>query len=413
MLRLFKCSLLTLLLALPCSTLQADPLKSLEQWLTAAPLSNQRLSDLTTQTFANTPLSAEQATAATELLWRARRDFLKTERQAELDARQIVLGDLKMPFWYRSFGDPPASGRRLFISMHGGGGAPPAVNDQQYENQKRLYQPAEGIYLVPRAATNTWDLWHQAHIDQFFDRLITDMIVLENVNPDQVFIMGYSAGGDGVYQLAPRMADRLAAAAMMAGHPNEARPEGLRNIGFTIHMGAQDSAYGRNSVAADWGRRLKTLKDADPQGYVHSVTLHEGKGHWMNLEDKVAVPWMSEFTRQPWPARVVWVQDDVVHNRFYWLQVEPGTAKAGDQIIAEVHDGKVRITACSRADITLLLSDRLLPLDAPLTVELPDGTSQVVPVQRRLSVMAASLLERNDPAGIASATVSLAVPVKP
>jgi len=363
MLRLFKCSLLTLLLALPCSTLQADPLKSLEQWLTAAPLSNQRLSDLTTQTFANTPLSAEQATAATELLWRARRDFLKTERQAELDARQIVLGDLKMPFWYRS--------------------------------------------------TNTWDLWHQAHIDQFFDRLITDMIVLENVNPDQVFIMGYSAGGDGVYQLAPRMADRLAAAAMMAGHPNEARPEGLRNIGFTIHMGAQDSAYGRNSVAADWGRRLKTLKDADPQGYVHSVTLHEGKGHWMNLEDKVAVPWMSEFTRQPWPARVVWVQDDVVHNRFYWLQVEPGTAKAGDQIIAEVHDGKVRITACSRADITLLLSDRLLPLDTPLTVELPDGTSQVVPVQRRLSVMAASLLERNDPAGIASATVSLAVPVKP
>ncbi|MFN4919765.1 MAG: hypothetical protein ACK5MM_10105, partial [Planctomyces sp.] len=77
------------------------------------------------------------------------------------------------------------------------------------------------------------------------------------------------------------------------------------------------------------------------------------------------------------------------------------------------HDGKVRITACSRADITLLLSDRLLPLDTPLTVELPDGTSQVVPVQRRLSVMAASLLERNDPAGIASATVSLAVPVKP
>ena len=152
MLRLFKCSLLTLLLALPCSTLQADPLKSLEQWLTAAPLSNQRLSDLTTQTFANTPLSAEQATAATELLWRARRDFLKTERQAELDARQIVLGDLKMPFWYRSFGDPPASGRRLFISMHGGGGAPPAVNDQQYENQKRLYQPAEGIYQIGRAS---------------------------------------------------------------------------------------------------------------------------------------------------------------------------------------------------------------------------------------------------------------------
>jgi len=413
MLRSVKYTLLTLLFTLPCSTLHADPLKSLEQWLSAAPLSNERLSDLASQNFAAEPLSADQAAAAAEHLWRARRDFLKTERQAEFDNRQLVIGDLKMPFWYRAFGDPPASGRRLFISMHGGGGAPPAVNDQQYENQKRLYQPAEGIYLVPRAATNSWDLWHQGHIDQFFDRLITDMIVFENVNPNQVFIMGYSAGGDGVYQLAPRMADRLAAAAMMAGHPNEARPEGLRNIGFTIHMGAQDSAYGRNSVAADWGRRLKTLQDADPKGYVHSVTLHEGKGHWMNLEDKVAVPWMSEFTRQPWPARVVWVQDDVLHKRFYWLQVDPGTARAGDQIIAEVQAEKIRIIECSRTDITLLLSDRLLPLDNPVTVEMPDGTSHVLPVQRKLSVMAASLLERNDPAGIASASLSLAIPAKP
>ncbi|MEM7298333.1 MAG: hypothetical protein AAF391_08720 [Bacteroidota bacterium] len=53
--------------------------------------------------------------------------------------------------------------------------------------------------------------------------------------------MGYSAGGDGVYQLAPRMADSLAAAAMMAGHPNDASPLGLRNIGFTLHMGGKDA----------------------------------------------------------------------------------------------------------------------------------------------------------------------------
>ena len=62
--------------------------------------------------------------------------------------------------------------------------------------------------------------------------------------------MGYSAGGDGVYQLAPRMADRLAVASMMAGHPNDASPLGLRNIGFAIHVGALDSGYNRNKVAA-------------------------------------------------------------------------------------------------------------------------------------------------------------------
>ena len=124
--------------------------------------------------------------------------------------------------------------------MHGGGGAPPQVNDQQWENQKRLYTLSEGVYLVPRAPTNTWNLWHQGHIDGMFSRLIENMIALEDVNPDKVYLMGYSAGGDGVYQLAPRMADRFAAAAMMAGHPNETSPLGLRNLPFTLHMGGRD-----------------------------------------------------------------------------------------------------------------------------------------------------------------------------
>ena len=72
--------------------------------------------------------------------------------------------------------------------------------------------------------------------------------------------MGYSAGGDGVYQLAPRMADRFAAAAMMAGHPNETSPAGLRNIGFAIHMGALDVAYNRNEIARRWGVMLDSLQ---------------------------------------------------------------------------------------------------------------------------------------------------------
>jgi predicted peptidase len=91
------------------------------------------------------------------------------------------------------------------------------VNDRQYENQKRLYTLSEGIYLAPRAPTNTWNLWHEPHIDRLFTRLIEDLIVLEEVNPDRVYVLGYSAGGDGVYQIGPRMADSWAAAAMMAG----------------------------------------------------------------------------------------------------------------------------------------------------------------------------------------------------
>ena len=185
---------------------------------------------------------------------------------AEVKDRVLKEGKLAMPFFYKIFGEKPKGGRSLWISMHGGGNAPAAVNDSQYENQKRLYQLAEGIYLAPRAPTNTWNLWHEAHIDRFFTRLIEDLVVLEDVDPDRVYVMGYSAGGDGVYQLAPRMADSWAAAAMMGGHPNGVSLLSLRNVPFALQVGANDGAYNRNKVAREYGEQLDKLQKDDPDG---------------------------------------------------------------------------------------------------------------------------------------------------
>ncbi len=385
----------------------------LEEWLKSHELNDAALTELKTEPWASSAISNEDSERASELLWSARREFLRKERASEMEAREIVLGKLRMPFWFRTFGDAPADGRSLFISMHGGGGAPKAVNDQQYENQKRLYQPKEGVYLVPRAPTNTWNLWHEGHIDLFFDQLITNMIVFENVNPDRVYLMGYSAGGDGVYQLAPRMADRLAAAAMMAGHPNESRPEGLRNIAFTIHMGANDSAYNRNRIAAEWGQKLDALQASDPDGYIHETTIHADRGHWMNLQDAVAVPWMAKFKRNAWPDKVNWIQDDIVHSRFYWLQTDPTSAKAGDEVIASVSEQQIRIEKTSVATLTILLNDRLMNLDMPVTVALPDGSTSEHRVNRSVSSLATSLQQRHDPAGLTSASISLTIPAGP
>src|SRR5688572_18956710 len=154
-----------------------------------------------------------------------------------------------------------------------------------------------------------------------FQRLIEDHVALRGVNPDKVYLMGYSAGGDGVWQLAPRMADRFAAAAMMAGHPNEASVLGLRNLPFAAFVGGNDTAYNRNTVVEERSAELGRLAQADPGGYVHLARIYEGVGHWMNKKDAEAVPWMTQFKRNPWPRKLVWMQDDVVHRRFYWLQI--------------------------------------------------------------------------------------------
>ena len=313
------------------------------------------------------PLSKAECDRARALILARDRVVEGAKARAVLDAKELVRGDLRMKFWWTAYGDKPAGGRSLWISMHGGGGAPPQVNDQQWENQKRLYQPAEGIYVAPRAPTDTWNLWHQGHIDEFFEELVAAFVRAEDVDPDRVYLMGYSAGGDGVYQLAPRMADRYAAAAMMAGHPNETRPDGLRNLPFALHMGANDAAYDRNKIATQWRDLLGQLRKGDPRAYEHQVVIHEGKGHWMERQDAMALPWMARHVRDPHPIKIVWLQDDVVHRDMYWLGcVEP---KAGTRLEAERAGNTISIRGAADAGrLVVALSDEFVDLDKDLRV---------------------------------------------
>ena len=100
---------------------------------------------LAKQAFAGVALTRADAKTSEQLLWQAQLLYLRKSRQAEMTARKIKHGQLEMPFFYAKFGTKPASGRSMYISMHGGGGAPKQVNDQQWENQKRLYRLKEGV----------------------------------------------------------------------------------------------------------------------------------------------------------------------------------------------------------------------------------------------------------------------------
>lgn len=364
------------------------------------------------QGLAGMALTRAESTVARTLLWDDRLAELRETRRAEMRAKVLVHGDERMPFHYEVYGEAPAGGRSLYISMHGGGGAPARVNDQQWENQKRLYQPTEGVYLAPRAPTNTWNLWHQGHIDPLFDRLITNLVVLEGVNPDRVYLMGYSAGGDGVFQLAPRMADRFAAAAMMAGHPNETSPLGLRNLPFTIHMGGKDAAYDRNKKAAEWRQELAKLRKADPEGYPHRVVIYPDKGHWMDREDAVAVEWMATHERRLAPKRVVWVQDDVTHDRLYWLAIKSEDKKARTQLVAQVNGQKIELESEQISQVRIRLRDDLLNLDQPVQVTFNGTTVFDDKVDRTILTIDRTLRERNDPAAVYPAEAEVARPAR-
>ena len=364
--------------------------------------------NLAGQPFAQKALTEEEADTAIQVIHQFLNKELKEKYAGQWQDSTLKIGNRELKFSYKKFGEKPTKGWSLYISMHGGGGTTPEMNDQQWRNQIGLYEPDEGIYMAPRAPTDSWNMWHQAHVDSLFSLFIELSDVFEDINTNRVYLTGYSAGGDGTYQLAPRMADQLAAAAMMAGHPNDASPLGLRNLPFALHMGAEDAAYNRNKIAAEWGQKLDELQQNDPGGYIHDVQIHENMGHWMQRKDTVAIEWMAQFDRNPFPEKVVWKQSSVTHDRFYWLSVPENKAQKGALIIASRNGQTITIEKAESVDTLLInLNDEIVDLDKKVTVKFNSETVYSDIPQRTIAQIWKSLTQRNDPQQVFSSKIEV------
>lgn len=368
------------------------------------------------QAFAPVPLTRADADRAAALLWDDYAAWVRETRAGEVGATESVAASIELDgstlrYYMAVRGEEPPTGRSLFISMHGGGNAPPATNDSQWDNQIALvegYDPQDAIWVAPRAPIDDWNMWFVPEIDPLFDRLITNMVVFEGVDPNKIYINGYSAGGDGVYQLGPRMADRWAGAAMSAGHPNDASPLNLRNVPFAIHVGGDDTAYDRNLKAQEWGEMLEALAAADDGGYRNQWQVHAGLPHWMNLEDAVAIPFVQGFTRDPAPAKVVWRQANVTQSRFYWLAVAGADEQMGTTVTASYAGDTVALSEVSGlAHLTVRMNDAMLDLDQPVRIEQGGAELFAGSLPRTIAVIAQTLDERGDRALVYSAQVEV------
>ena len=333
------------------------------------------------------------------LAWSALRKEQAVSASQELAAKQIVIGDKSLKWMEKTFGDAPDGKHSLWITLHGGGQGTAEENDLNWKGYFGRYEfPPGSINAAPRAPANTWDMWHVPWTDKLLGRLIADMVLERGVDPNRVYLIGYSAGGDGVYQLAPRLADRFAAATMCAGHPNSVTPDGLRDLPFFLYMGGEDSAYHRNVVVREFSAKLDALQAADPDGYVHRLTVYPGLAHNMQGREAEVIPRMAALRRVPWPRRVVWKENDnFVHHRFYWLERAPAATDPNQVYAAHVEGQTITLETPGTGSLILRLSDALLDLDRPIRVVTAGRTLFEGTVRRSLAAIAQSLQERPDP----------------
>lgn len=323
---------------------------------------------MTAQTIDGKPLTRHEAEQVADTLKRHFIEAMRLRTDSMVTAKNIREAGHDMKLHWQIFGKEPADGRSLYISLHGGGGTPTYINTQQWHNQWYLYQPKEGVYLCPHSPVDAWDMWCQPFLDLFYHDIILMAVSHFNVNPNKVYILGYSAGGDGVWRMAPRMADTWAAASMMAGHPGDVRLENLRNLPFMIWCGENDAAYDRNKLDAYRITQMDSLHHTDPEGYVFEGHIVKGKPHWMDRVDTVAIDWMAKYKRNPHPKKVVWQQEEVLRNAFYWLEAPQDELARYKQVRAHIDGNTIYIDRCDYSRLTIWLSDDMVNLNRKVKV---------------------------------------------
>ena len=348
--------------------------------------------------------------------------------ERELAAERLDLGDVSMRIAVFVVGEKPENGYPLYIALHGGGsGETPDLNDSQWDDMKDYYRDSLdcGVYVAVRGVRDTWDTHFNPESYPLYDRLIQYMIISYDVDPNRVYIEGFSAGGDGVYAITARMADRFAAADMSSGHHNWVNIDNLYNMPIMLQAGEYDEAFDRHIVTAEYGILLDSLQEQYPGHYIHRVLIHYDEGHnyddyapdpipvmtsyraWLEEgdrshtdEDSYPPHWMDQFTRDPLPQSVRWNIGTRAGMRdvesFYYLRAPYGTT--GTVLVSyDKSTNRIEIeTEDLSGDFSVLLNEEMVDFTKPVTFVV-NGKEISRTVTASLDILKETTAERGDP----------------
>ncbi len=345
-------------------------------------------------------LLTQNESAVRRAVWEAYRSApIHEAMRKDFEARQVRFAQHLSPYTVKIVGKRPASGWPMFIAMHGGGNTPKEVNDSQWRVMQRYYHdhPETGgyLYIALRAPNDTWNGFYDVYVYPLIANLIEEFTLFADVNPNKVFIMGYSHGGYGAFAIGPKMPDHFAAIHASAGAPTdgETTAKTLRNTVFTYMIGEKDTAYGRIDRNRKFDEQVRELRGNRTDIYPVTMQYVANWGH-TGLPDREKIAEMYPAVRNPVPRELTWLMTDNVVRNFFWLRVpEPGK---NQEIDASFTDNRVKVATSNVQAASILLDSRLVDFRQPVSVEV-NGHLQKRRVKPSLATLCQTLAERGDP----------------
>lgn len=228
------------------------------------------------------------------------------------------LGKQRNEFWSAYYSSADGSGQHfvtkipedfnpektypLIVSLHGLGGRPRPNPDATYTEQCLEVQP-----------WGRGDTWYAALGDNDVVDVIDYMKQWYNIDPDRVYVMGWSMGGRGTWTIASHHPDLFAAASPFYGWGDGLPIENLRNVPVFNQHGAVDWV-----VSIDQSRF--TVDILQKLGYPVAHLEHPKAGH--GIPDAYPVrDWMLSLKRQAHPAAITYTCQTPDTGKAYWLNI--------------------------------------------------------------------------------------------
>lgn len=226
------------------------------------------------------------------------------------------------------------------------------------------------------------------------------------IDTNRVFILGYSMGGYGTWNVGLRYPDRFAAIVPLAG--------GISRVENIVQRDAKSRKLLTNAVmvpsffvhgSADPTvpfRFSKTIAaDLTKLGAEHQFTEVPGQGHYLrgflngNEVTQKLVEFLAAKVRDPNPKTVVHSVLGTYHGSSYWLRVDD--APKGADAMAIAKDNTIRITTEGVRKLTVFLDPDVVDVNAPVTIEVNKTVYFRAVVQPSLKAVAESFADDLDP----------------
>jgi hypothetical protein len=248
----------------------------------------------------------------------------------------------------------PAEVYPCLIELSGGNGFSESMFLQSNKVVKYNY-----ILVSPDADYGMW--WEQDQI-QMFDDLLKRIVRDYAVDPDRIYLHGFSNGGIGAYIYGFIHADRLAAVASLEGYSKIVDGRrgietemslNMRNTPLLIMHGERD-----NVISIEPNRFLVEFLNRNSIPHKFIQIHNEGHNITFAKYHTRIMDFFRSHQRNPAPEKIYLVVDDTRYNRNFWVRVdEKIDPKERARVEAERKKEKFVLKTKNVKKVSLLLND--------------------------------------------------------